>query len=262
MTTFRAREKFEGYVEYLQRGTFNFIIDRGVSTDIIKIGNQKIVFGEKNDGKLLGLINRVNASVRRFLRDTDVSGWRKYGYVERSCYNNLFGFVQEKWGELICTDLNHCYWSVAGKLGIISDELYRVGVADYYDAGKGLMLNIALGCLARRKTIFTYVDGVQQGEGVLWEDEERCKVYGAIVRECYRIMKTLYDELEGDALIFIVDGICYKPARKKEVHEYFSDLGYEFKDEAILSVKTDFDKGKVFLEFKDGSSKQYFIKRL
>jgi len=118
-------------------------------------------------------------------------------------------------------DLNHAYWQIAYKLGIISKNTYESGL----NLKNKQVRLAALSTIGVGKTYNKFKNGTvdTKNKKVIGRDEEFIKVYTLIRYTCYKYMNRLKKILGDDFIAYKVDCIYYKYNLKNEkiVNDFF-----------------------------------------
>jgi hypothetical protein len=122
----------------------------------------------------------------------------------------------------MATDLNHCYWRMAYKLGYIKTKLYErlidENLPDEKKKAYKLLRNKALACLRSKEKNFQFKGMVRvrdwyEGSG------EMEQLYNDIRNRCYKIMYEISKEIPEGFIKYKTDCIYYLPEYQKKVEE-------------------------------------------
>lgn len=132
--------------------------------------------------------------------------------------------------ELTGTDINSAYWNIALKLGVISENTFKMAGLDEYK----VVRLAALAVLGKHKPFHRYERGVlvRNSPLIIKEPHEKLQdIYRAIRYTCYQIMDKLAVMLGNDFECYKTDCIYYRdtPENRKLVHDFLSSEGFTFK---------------------------------
>jgi hypothetical protein len=202
-------EKATGYIKV---GVF--------STEIIW-GKKSFVFPNlgkrqtKNFRQGMFLFSMVRKDAAKFLLTKKVRTPKKYNSIE---YNFDIGKIPEN---ITGTDLNHAYWRIALKLGIISENTYEKGLDDKFKSTRLAVLST----MGRPKQYSIIKEGkIGEDLVIVQGDESLAKVYTLIRYTCFKYMNEIKDILGKDFLAYKTDCIYYVNTKqnKEKVEQYFS----------------------------------------
>jgi hypothetical protein len=196
-------------------------------TTVIFDGMEYIYPSKNQDGfnpRMLWLFSVVQSEGKKFLdRNQDWSMPTKLP-VNITNYD-----YDDSFGQLTGTDINSAYWTIAHKMGVISDTTYTKAQDPKY---KRVRL-AALAILGRNISYTKFKDGVKQTKPFIYENQEKRlkQLYQAIRYSCYQTMNELAKLLGDDFEAYRTDCIYYRdtPDNRKIVHEYLTKHGFEFK---------------------------------
>lgn len=140
--------------------------------------------------------------------------------------------------KLIGTDADNAYWSIAYKMGVISDNTYAHGLR--IDT-KELCL-AALASLGADKVYNVIKAGKITEDVVIIQGDQRLKdLYQTIRNTCFKHMQAIARKLGNDFIGYRTDCIYYipKPKNIKIAQDYLTSKGFDFK---MLREKIDLSK--------------------
>lgn len=212
-------------------------------TTVIFDGMEYIYPSKNQDGfnpRMLWLFSVVQSEGKKFLdRNQDWSMPTKLP-VNMTNYD-----YDDSFGQLTGTDINSAYWTIAHKMGVISDTTYSKAKDPKY---KRVRL-AALAILGRNISYTKFKDGVKQTKPFIYENQEKRlkQLYQAIRYSCYQTMNELAKLLGSDFEAYRTDCIYYRdtPENRKTVHDYLTKQGFEFKQLVYDETDTKNDDAEV-----------------
>ena len=222
-------KNFTSYLARQKNNGANFtVLSSGLSRTVILDSGIKFKFfpnDDKNRVQGAYFVNMVRSSINKYID--------KHGLLDEPNDTpqvqtfNPDGIALAGQNDIMCMDLNSCYWRTANLLGYIDDDLYKKGV----DSGFKMGLLISIGALNKLKHIDTYEDGKKVGSEIDEQYRRRYSpFYWKIISRVRDLMMTVYEKLEDDFYMWLTDCAFINPVRYDEVKKIFDDYGYPFKD--------------------------------
>ena len=191
----------EGGNGFIKKGTFTNEIVWGSYSYIFPCMNKKAQVNFKKGMFLFGMVRKDS---RRYLKNNEIVLPKKYAQIEyrKKLDENLLG-------KIAGADLNHAYWRIAYKLGILSEQTYVKGLDERF---KSVRL-AALSTMGASKKYQIVKDGKLTDETVTIKaarcDEGLQEVYVLIRLTCYKYMAKVKRLLGKDFLCYKTDAIYY-----------------------------------------------------
>jgi hypothetical protein len=134
------------------------------------------------------------------------------------------------YGQITGTDIESAYWTMAYKMGIISEQTYTKGNEKDYKVTKLASLAV----LGRIKAYYVYDKGVKIEKPIIvaTEHHEKLKnLYRAIRYGCYYHMGQLAVLLGKDFEAYRTDCIYYRDSveNRKKVYDYLTEQGFTYR---------------------------------
>jgi len=160
-------------------------------------------------------------------------------------------------------DVNGAYWTVARKLGYISEKIYQKGI-EINEKGENkipkMIRLIALGALARKRTVREFTKEKGYTSLPLDYDPELGGVFFHISKHLGELMLQCIDEIGEDPFFFFwVDALMIHTSAKWAVTNFFQNAGYEVKEKPYAKIEITEVKGqKVGICYEKSGRKKPF----
>jgi hypothetical protein len=141
-------------------------------------------------------------------------------------------------------DMNHAYWNLAKKVGIISDKTYRKG-----EKVSKINRLRGLGSIASRREVFKM--DKDTGEMVFSHVKENEQGRNAFFYLSWLVEKTmlgLFDTLPGGMLGYWFDAAFLRSGYENQAIEYFNGLGFEVKTVPVSIENYAYDVSKRYIQ--------------
>lgn len=229
-TDFRIRSNPQVLIAQLIKRKKDFLLRQNSYMTTVIHNNKEIAFpNRKEDGfkiSQLWVFRSVKNDAKAFLqRNPDFK-------LPTKLPTNKFNYEcsVSKDDELTGTDINSAYWTIAYKLGVISERTYQLAGADEFK----VVRLAALAVLGKDKPFQKYEKGiVKKNDYVILKEPVAGlqDLYKAIRYTCYLHMDAIAKMLGNDFECYKTDCIYYKdtPENRKLVHNYLSSEGFTFK---------------------------------
>ena len=210
-------------VEQLIKEKQSFEVHDTSFTRIIKTTTTRIIMNEDGtpDFESLKLINKVRSDAI----NTTVTRVKPINWYYYNDYNGN-GKMN---GEVIKLDLNEAYWAAAQKMEIISEHTHNdfLAMSSGYTKKRKKMLRLrALGALATRKKITTYIDGLKVDSEIVI-NKQSLQAYKAICGEVDDVLKTAL--VQFNSLYYYWDCLFINDKKTLgDVKQFIADKGYNF----------------------------------
>lgn len=190
-----VEEKASGYIK---KGTFTNEIVWGSKSYIFPCMDKKRQMAFKKGMFLFGMVRK---DVKEYLKTHTIKLPTKYNQIE---YNKDLN--EDLFGKITATDLNHAYWRIAFKLGVISENTYNKGLNDDFKAVR----LAALSTMGANKKYQKMKNGKLLDEyKIVYGDDALKDVYKLIRLTCYKYMNQVKKLLGKDFLCYKTDCIYY-----------------------------------------------------
>jgi hypothetical protein len=216
-------------------------------------------FGDKVDtGMGFHLVSMVKRDIDVLFADKEVPV-RNIDYKEQ--YFNIASLERFTGGIAIAIDITDCYWTVAFRLGYITERTYIMGKRK----GKAWKIGrvASIGSLAKRKVTKYYENGEEIKERRLIESMPMKYQYARhnIIGKVYDMFSQLEKEVGNGFLMYLTDCVFIEPRNYRYAKKFFSDYGYQTKDSHCQILGVDKEKKVVhwfeFPKAKDKEGKEY-----
>jgi hypothetical protein len=205
-------QKADGYIK---RGTFTNEVVWGKYSYMFSILDKKKQKSFKQGMFLFGMVRK---DAKKYLKvKPTIKLPKKYNQIEYKGY-----LKDDDIGQITGTDLNHAYWRIAWKLGIISDQTYIKGLDDRF---KSVRL-AALSTLGADKKYNIIRNGeITKDFKIINGDTDLQNIYKLIRYSCYRYMNQVKKILGSDFLCYKTDAIYYidTTENRKLVRDFFKE---------------------------------------
>lgn len=200
-------------------------------------------------GKELGYINKV----RHYVKKLDLITMFPKQYFEADvqyveCDPKLKNQV---FTDIVEIDIDQAYWETARLLGVISEEIYDIGMSG--EISKQARM-VALGSLAKKTYHYTF-----HGQRLIKAEEERSldteNVWFTICKRVADVMQEIKKIMGEDYLFYWVDGVYVKnnPEVIEKVQSIIAAWGYNSKIKPIHSIECD----KIYCFVNEDAEKQH-----
>lgn len=219
----------ENLIKSLTMRKKDFIIRKTKYYTSIIYDNQEIIYRSKDKDyqfpiNQMFLFNMVRKDAMKFLEENP-----NFEIPNKLPTNSTNLQYDNSYGEITGTDIDSAYWTIAYKIGIISERTYNK--ANEINAKVTKLASLAI--LGRTKAYFRYEKGEKIKEPILiYPKNEKLKdLYRAIRYNCYFIMGELAQILGSDFEAYRTDCIYYRDTRENRaiVHGFLDDNGFTYK---------------------------------
>lgn len=250
-TQYYSIDRYKHIKEALIRSGETFIMEETTYTRKIRFENKNLIFNEDGNGDniLLALINTVRRDAKKYI-ETNV--------IPADFQCDFFKLVDKPPKTVISkVDVSGAYWHAAINLGLISEKTDHYLKSKYKTTKEMKKARLkALGSLATRKKIYTFVNGC------LIETEDKVEE----TKEAYMYICFIIDQLMSDtalqvpgAFYYYWDCIFTDKRTAKDVIDYILEKGYHTKtQETTIEVMNVFDS-KYLLSNSD--DKMYIVRK-
>lgn len=227
---FKPKGKDSNYALMLIQRKQDFVMRKTKYYTSIIHDNQEAIFPSKDKDhnfpiNQLWLFNAVRMDALKFLKNNPDFEMRTKlpTNVTNVEYDNSYG-------EITGTDIDSAYWTIAYRMGIISERTYKK--ANENPSAKPTKL-ASLAVLGRTKAYHVYSKGEKQKEPLLVnpEHDKLRDIYRMIRYECYSYMSELARQLGKDFEAYRTDCIYYRDTKKNReiVYSYLDLCGFSYK---------------------------------
>ena len=160
---------------------------------------------------------------------------------------NLKALKNIKNKEVVCIDINSCFWRTAFLLNYINEDLYIKGIERGFKAG----LLVSIGALNKLPYVEEYKNGEVKKE---YYDRKYNNTYSpfywSIICRVRDIMMESYHILQDDFYMWLTDCAFINKSKLKDLENIFNKYGYNYKTYTSKILKSDlttvewFDKEK------------------
>lgn len=228
-TDFRVRNNPKVLIAQLIKRKKDFLLRENSYMTTVIHNNKEIAFPNRSENGFkisqLWVFRSVKNDAKSFLANNpDFS-------MPKKLPTNRFNYDCDVTDDnLTGTDINSAYWTIAYKMGIISQRTYTLAGADDFK----VVRLAALAVLGKDKPFLKYEKGKPlKNEYVVIKDPVAGlqDLYRAIRYTCYLHMDAIAELLGNDFECYKTDCIYYKdtPKNRKIVHNYLSKEGFSFK---------------------------------
>lgn len=229
---------FENFAARLIRQKKDFEISQTSHTRKIKDGKYAMIFNQegKSDFRILSLINKVRSSAKKLIGTTHDEKTHNIRFFD------LFEIPNDE-QKIFKIDIKGAYWNWALMTGVINEEhnlilegIYEELLKEYRplwgwtNAEKVALKELkkirlkALGSLATKKTIDTYVKGEMTQRELKIEDTRN--IYMSICKGIDDIMKMCSNSIDG-CMYYYWDCMFVKAGKQDKAIEFFKDLKFD-----------------------------------
>jgi hypothetical protein len=220
----------EKVISLLERNKRNFYVRETSFLTTLIYDNREFVYTKRNNkfpSNQLWVFRMVRQNAEKFAErvergDVEFVMPNKYP-VNRTNFN-----YDDSVGEITGTDINSAYWTIAHRMGIITDDLYGKISSEPYK----VVRLAALAILGRDLIYKEYKDGLPIHDKKVVSGSKLLKeFYKAIRYTCYEHMHKLSELLGDEFDAYRTDCIYYRntPENIKLVHDYLNEHGFFYK---------------------------------
>ena len=220
----------EKVISLLERNKRNFYVRETSFLTTLIYDNREFVYTKRNNKfppDQLWVFRMVRQNAEKYAEQIEMGNVEfvmpnKYP-VNRTNFN-----YDDSIGEITGTDINSAYWTIAHRMGIISEDLYSKISSEPFK----VVRLAALAILGRDLVYKEYQDGLPIPEKKVVSGSKLLKeFYKAIRYTCYQHMHTLAEMLGGEFDAYRTDCIYYRntPENITLVHDYLNQHGFFYK---------------------------------
>jgi hypothetical protein len=219
----KIKENRKSVVKQFIRERTSFEIHDTTFTRVIKTPTLRVIMNESGtpDFESLKLINKVRSDAKKVTKSR-IKAINWYYYNDYNGANKMNG-------EVIKLDLNEAYWAAAQKMEVISENTHNdfLSLSDGYTTKRKKTLRLrALGALATRKLITTYIHGVKIEEHPVI-NKQSLETYKAVCGEVDDVLKNALLQFNG--LYYYWDCLFINDKQTlADVSNYIKSQGYNF----------------------------------
>ncbi len=221
-------EEYDAFFKEMQKDRKSFELHLTSYTRKIKYGKSTYIFNSdgESDFNVLGLINKTKQDAKKYL---EKNGLPRFNQSDIGWFN----LVEKPPVTLISKiDLKGAYWNYALNNGIITDKTNYFLEEKFAATNKYKDARLkALGSLATRKEVKTYIDGEEHGESNWVVDEVSRSLYMYICLGIDDVLRGAAREING-AFYYYWDCIFTREDAMEEAIDYMRRAKY------ATSVKT------------------------
>lgn len=215
----------ESYIDAIKRtGDVAFVRENIFGTEIIW-GDERFTFPSKQGRKSMSCLFIYSMVKRDALKYVCKKTKPVKIAPNPIVYNKN---VKIKSRKIIGTDIDSAYWSIAYKLGIISENTFNKGVM----ISEKQILVSALSSLGRDKRYTKVENGVLTDEIMIVRGDDRLKsIYDKVRHKCFSYMKELAKLLGNNFVAYKTDCIYYFETKKnvRTVQSFLDKKGLYYK---------------------------------
>lgn len=226
---FRPVGKDESLLNLLIRGKKSFHVRKTkYYTSIIHDGVEAIYPSKDKEHRFpanqLWIFNVVKKDALKFIRENP------HFEIENKLPVNVTNLdYDNSVGKITGTDITSAYWTIAYKMGIISENTYKRGNEKEYKVTKLASLAV----LGRIKAYYVYENGEKIEKPIITAHQEYDKLknlYRAIRYMCYAHMGKIALLLGKDFEAYRTDCIYYRDSveNRKKVYDYLDQEGFSY----------------------------------
>lgn len=251
--SYMCLEDYDNHFEFYKDSQKAFQTEETSYTKKIKCGNDVIIFNEngKSDFIVLALINKVR---------NDTKKWAESNPVPNISEDDIFwSRLTERPPNTIITkvDVNSAYWHAALRRKIIKDNTDIYLSEKYKDADEKKQARLkALGSLATRKLITSYVNGEQYNS--LIQVQPSRILYMFICQSVDEVMNNICMNTNG-AFFYYWDCVFTGNESTDEVIDFIKKSGYASKAEEAIQT-TEVIGNHTYIVTRE--SEKVYLKRL
>lgn len=170
------------------------------------------------------LFNAVKKSTLKYLKTNYIPSFKKipsyYWSGKRETGNKMMG-----------TDINHAYWKIANNIGLITNDLYQVGI-DYKETSLS-----SLAAMGRSKVFIQYRGFDKINYIRTKEDGDLINAYEYVRNTCFSYMEEISGAIPDEFNLWKTDEIQYSNTDYAidTVHNILSSKNVTFKDRLITT---------------------------
>jgi hypothetical protein len=220
----------QNLIKTLQRNKRDFFVrDTAFMTSLIYDGKE-VVFTKKNSAfpaNQLWIFQAVNKDALALAKRIE-QGEVDFIMPERLPVNRTNFNYDDSVGEITGTDINSAYWTIANRLGVISDALYQKIQGDDTKVVK----LAALAILGRDMAFNSFKEGeIIKDKSVVLGNKMLKEFYKAIRYTCYLHMNNIANLLGDEFDAYRTDCIYYRDTEenKQKVYAYLDEHGFYYK---------------------------------
>lgn len=220
----------QNLIKTLQRNKRDFYVrETAFMTSLIYDGKE-VVFTKRNSAfpaNQLWIFQAVNRDASALAKKIE-AGEVQFEMPERLPVNRTNFNYDDSVGNITGTDINSAYWTIANRLGVISDALYQKLQSDDTKVVK----LAALAILGRDMAFNQFKEGhIVKDKSVVQGNKMLKEFYKAIRYTCYLHMHNIAELLGNEFDAYRTDCIYYRDTEenKHKVYGYLDEHGFYYK---------------------------------